>query len=196
MVTICSPHQRGHRELDIFAIKRLVTMLTLVFVALTVTTVGVASPAAAATASTSRANSALKSVVPSAWRNAIPNARATKLISGKSSTSAYGKGIWVSRFHAGQSKTVLRHNMAHEFGHHIAFYYGSQVVYGAAPKGFPQGVKSIETWADCVATAFSGLKKHGTNVSKPCSKAGLRWTKAWLKKGPAAHPRTNASIHW
>jgi hypothetical protein len=178
------------------AIRRLTAMLTLVIAALTVTTVSVASPASAATASTSRANSALKSVVPAAWRNAIPGARATRLISGRSSTSAYRQGIWVGRFHAGQRTPLLRHTMAHEFGHHIAFYYGSQVVYGAAPRGFPQGVRSVETWADCVATAFSGLNKHGTNVKKHCSRAGLRWTKAWLKKGPAAHPRTNAAIHW
>ena len=177
------------------AVKQLVTMLTVVIAAL-VTTVSVASPAAAATASTSRANSALKSVVPAAWRKAIPDARATKLISGKSSTSAYRKGIWVSRFHAAQRKPLLRHTMAHEFGHHIAFYYGSQVIYGAAPTGFPQGVTSVETWADCVAAALSGVDKHGTNVRKHCSRKGLRWTKAWLKKGPAAHPRTNAGVRW
>lgn len=195
MVTICNPHRRSHRELAIFAIKQLTTTLILVIAALTVT-VGVASPASAATASKSRANSALQSVVPAAWRNAIPNARATRLISGKSSTSGYGQGIWVGRFHAAQSTPLLRHTMAHEFGHHIAFYYGSQVTYGAAPKGFPQGVTSVETWADCVARAFSGVSKQGTNVRKPCSKAGLRWTKTWLKKGPAAHPRTNAKIRW
>jgi hypothetical protein len=178
------------------AIKLLTTTLALVIAAVTVTTVSVASPASAATASTSRANSALKSAVPAAWRNAIPDARATRLVPGKSSTSAYRSGIQVGRFHAAQPKRLLRHTMAHEFGHHIAFYYGSQKVYGAAPKGFPQGVTSIETWADCVAVAFSGVKKNGTNVRKHCSKAGLRWTKAWLKKGPAAHPRTNAAIHW
>jgi hypothetical protein len=171
-------------------------MLTLVVAASTVTAVSVTSPASAATASTARANSALKSAVPSAWRKAIPNARATRLISGKSSTSAYRQGIWVSRYHASKRTPLLRSTMAHEFGHHIAFYYGSQVVYGAAPKGFPQGVRSIETWADCVALAFTGVDKHGTNVRKHCSRAGLRWTKAWLKKGPAAHPRTNAAIHW
>ncbi|WP_127506303.1 hypothetical protein [Actinoplanes solisilvae] len=171
-------------------------MFALVVAALTVTTVSVGSPASAATASTSRANSALQSVVPGAWRNAIPNARATRLISGKSSTSAYRMGIWVSRFHAAKPAPLLRHTMAHEFGHHIAFYYGSQVVYGAAPTGFPQGVTSVETWADCVASAFSGVDKHGTNVKKHCSRAGLRWTKAWLSKGPYAHPRTNAAIHW
>jgi hypothetical protein len=176
--------------------KRLTTMLTLVIAACTVITVGLASPASAATASKSRANSALQSAVPAVWRNAIPSARATRLISGKSSTSAYRQGIWVSRFHAAQSKTLLRHTMAHEFGHHIAFYYGSQATYGAAPKGFPQGVTSVETWADCVATALTGVDKQGTNVRKPCSRKGLRWTKAWLKKGPAAHPRTNAAIHW
>jgi hypothetical protein len=178
-----------------FATRQLTTMLTRVIAAVTVT-VGVASPASAATASTSRANSALQSVVPAAWRNAIPSARATKLISGNSSTSAYRAGIWVSRLHAAESKPQLRNTMAHEFGHHIAFFYGSQVVYGAAPKGFPQGVTSVETWADCVGMALSGVDTHGTNVKKHCSKAGLRWTKAWLKKGPAAHPRTDAAIRW
>jgi hypothetical protein len=178
------------------AINRLTTTLTLVLAVLAVITVSVASPASAATASTSRANSALQSVVPGAWRNAIPSALATKLVSGKSSTSAYRQGIWVSRFHAAQSTPLLRHTMAHEFGHHIAFFYGSQKIYGAAPKGFPQGVTSVETWADCVATALSGVDKHGTNVKKICSRTGLRWTKAWLKKGPAAHPRTNSAIRW
>jgi len=168
-------------------------MLTLVIAALTVS---VASPASAATVSTSRANAVLQSVVPGVWRNAIPSARATRLISGNSSTSAYREGIWVSRFHAAESTPQLRHTMAHEFGHHIAFFYGSQVIYGAAPKGFPQGVTSVETWADCVAVALSGVAKHGTNVRKHCSTAGERWTKAWLKKGPAAHPRTDAAIHW
>jgi len=171
-------------------------MLALVIAALTVTTVTTASPASAATASTARANSALKAAVPAAWRKAIPDARATRLISGKSTVSAYRGGIRVSRFHAAQSKRLLRHTMAHEFGHHIAFYYGSQVVYGAAPTGFPQGVTSVETWADCVATAFTGVVQHGTNVTKHCSQKGLRWTKAWLKKGPAAHPRTDARIQW
>ena len=178
------------------AIRRLTTTLALVIAALAVTTVSMASPASAATASTARANSALQSAVPSVWRNAIPGARATRLIAGTSSTSAYGKGIWVGRFHAAQSTPLLRHTMAHEFGHHIAFLYGSQVVYGAAPTGFPQGVTSVETWADCVATAFTGVNQHGTNVKKHCSNAGLRWTKAWLKKGPAAHPRTDAAIRW
>jgi hypothetical protein len=196
MVTICTPNQRGHRELDMSAVRQLTTMLTLVITVLTVTTVSVASPASAATASTSRANSALQSVVPGAWRNAIPGARATRLISGKSSTSAYRQGIWVSRFHAAKPAPLLRHTMAHEFGHHIAFFYGSQVIYGAAPTGFPQGVTSVETWADCVAAVLSGVDKHGTNVRKHCSRTGLRWTKAWLKKGPAAHPRTDAAIHW
>jgi len=179
-----------------FGTRQLTTMLALMIAAFAVTTVTVASPASAATASTSRANSALKSAVPAAWRNAIPTARATKMISGNSSTSAYRAGIWISRLHAAKSTPMLRSTMAHEFGHHIAFSYGSQVVYGAAPKGFPQGVTNVETWADCVGEAFSGIDNHGTNVKKHCSKAGLRWTKAWLKKGPAAHPRTDAAISW
>ena len=48
--------------------------------------------------------------------------------------------------------------MAHEFGHHVAFGYGTQAELGAAPAGWPvSGNPPVERWADCVSQGFTGV---------------------------------------
>ena len=47
--------------------------------------------------------------------------------------------------------------LAHEFGHLIAFRYGSQAYVGAPPEGWPAPThRPEEAWADCVQRAFTG----------------------------------------
>ena len=76
--------------------------------------------------------------------------------------------------------------MAHEFGHHVSFRYGTQAELGAAPEGWPpSGSTQVETWADCVSNTFTGYGLNGT-----CAGASQTWTNDWLAPGPDAHPRT------
>jgi hypothetical protein len=80
--------------------------------------------------------------------------------------------------------------MVHEFGHHVAFQFGTQSPFGAAPKGWPiSGRPPVERWADCVSRSFTNyaLGSHGQT---PCTAASLSYAQRWLASGPRAHPRT------
>ncbi|SDY56699.1 hypothetical protein SAMN05444365_102672 [Micromonospora pattaloongensis] len=155
--------------------------------------IGAASPASAAPSyrqMQKRAQDAMNSVVPTVWRKALLKVNVSGVIGGHSSYSARNRGITIGTYHAQRPWVNLKSVMAHEFGHHIAFHYGSQRVYGAPPVGFPQKSSSqVETWADCVAVAMTGKRYRYSNVP-PCGTAALAWTRAWLKKGPTNHPRT------
>ena len=55
--------------------------------------------------------------------------------------------------------------MGHEFGHHVAFRYGTQAELGAAPEGWPpSGATPVETWADCVSNTFTGYGLQRTRA--------------------------------
>jgi hypothetical protein len=137
-----------------------------------------------------RAQSAMNSAVPYAWRKALPKVKVVSVIRGYSSYSTRYRGIKIGTYHAQRPWSNLKSVMGHEFAHHIAFHYGSRRTYGAPPTGFPQATRStVETWADCVTTAFTGTRYKYGNVP-PCNARALAWTKAWLKKGPSGHRRT------
>jgi hypothetical protein len=126
--------------------------------------------------------------VPAAWRSAIPVR--IEVIPGSTSWGWSDGRIQVGLDHVLRGTNVLRTTLAHEFGHLIAFRYGSQAFAGAAPKGWPSySSRPEEAWADCVAQAFTGLAipSHGL---PSCPSASLSWTSNWLAQGPAAHPRT------
>jgi hypothetical protein len=171
----------------------LVRAAAVAFIAIVAVTGG-AVPANAARAADSdllaKARRVLVDVAPRSWYDAVPRARIVKIIDGHSSYAHYSGGISVGRIHATSSDAKLRYVIAHELGHHIAYDYGDQSVLAAAPAGFPQGTRRVETWADCVGWALSGRQLSGTNVGVRCSAKGLRWTKQWLAKGPSAHPVT------
>lgn len=119
------------------------------------------------------------STVPAAWRAAIPVEIVT--IGGTTSWAEPSGVIKVSTYH--QSHAVAT-TLAHEFGHLIAFRFGSQAFNGAAPVGWPSySGRPEEAWADCVAHAFTGLAEpsHGLPA---CPAASLSWTRAWLAAGP------------
>ena len=80
--------------------------------------------------------------------------------------------------------------ISHEFGHHIAFRYGTQSQLGAAPAGWPSsGATPVERWADCVARSFTAypLGSHGMSA---CEDPSLGWSNGFVQAGPAAAPRT------
>jgi hypothetical protein len=129
-----------------------------------------------------RATSALSASVPATWRSAVPHQLA--IIDGLHSRASTNGLLSISRTHARGSWDVLRMVTAHEFGHLIAFRYGTGEFLGAAPEGWPySGPQPEEMWADCVATAFTGLTLSSHGLS-PCPTSTLSWTRAWLAAGP------------
>lgn len=145
----------------------------------------VAAPAPQSSTSESpedRIRRVYSSAVPQAWQ-ADFEVR-FEIIDGSTSW-AYGDGrILVARSHADGGEAHLADVLAHEFGHLIAFRYGTKAYVGAAPEGWPEPPQSpAEAWADCVQTAFTGRinPSHGL---PPCGTAQLDWAAAWLAQGP------------
>lgn len=92
--------------------------------------------------------------------------------------------ILVSEAHATGPDAVLKTGLAHEFGHLIAFRYGSREYNGAAPSGWPAySDRPEEAWADCVATVFTGVSAPPYGLPA-CSGEPLSWTRSWLAAGP------------
>ena len=137
---------------------------------------------------TARAVAALTQAVPGNWRGAVPVT--VSIISGSTSLSYTDGRLEVGSAHASGDWVKLETIMAHEFGHHIAYRYGTQAELGAAPAGWPtSGNPAVERWADCVSQAFTGYPV-GSHGQSPCDGPSQTWTTDWLGVGPAAHPRT------
>lgn len=135
-----------------------------------------------------RVQAAFESSVPAAWRAAVPVRLV--LIGGSTSWADHNGDIRVGSAHYNGSDAKLRAVLAHEFGHLIAFRYGSQAFNGAAPSGWPSyGSIPAEAWADCVSQAFTGVldPSHGLPA---CSGSSLSWTVGWLAAGPSAYATT------
>jgi hypothetical protein len=130
---------------------------------------------------------AYEAAVPTVWRNAIP---VTLRIIPGSTSWGHSSGLIEIGETIVPRWDLLRTTLAHEFGHLIAYGYGSQAYLGAAPAGWPEySDMPVEGWADCVAWAFTGIAdpSHGL---PPCPSSSLSWTQSWLAQGPGAHPRT------
>lgn len=135
-----------------------------------------------------RGQAALVSAVPAPWLAAVPVQFG--VISGTSSLSYADGRLDLGTYHLSGPWDRLQAVSAHEFGHHIAFRYGTQSELGAAPAGWPiSGSTPVERWADCVARSFSGYEL-GSHSQSPCDGESLDWATVWLAVGPDAHPRT------
>lgn len=135
-----------------------------------------------------RVQEAFDASVPAAWRGAIPVQ--LQIIDGRTSWADPNGTIMVSAAHVDGSDAVLRATLAHEFGHLIAFRYGSQAYNGAAPEGWPAySDQPQEAWADCVSQAFTGIvdPSHGLPA---CGGSSLSWTSQWVSQDPAGLART------
>jgi hypothetical protein len=131
---------------------------------------------------------AYEASVPAAWRAAIP-AR-FEVIEGGTSWAFHNGTIQIGSTIANGKESVLRVTVAHEFGHLVAFGYGSQAFNGAAPEGWPAySNRPEEAWADCVSRALTGINdaSHGL---PDCAGSSLSWTAGWMGSGPDSHPRT------
>lgn len=136
-----------------------------------------------------RVEAAYAEAVPASWR-AAAGVR-FDLIGGSTSWSLTNGRMEISQFHANGDYAHLKAVLAHEFGHIVAFRWGTQAFLGAAPEGWPTfGPSPEESWSDCVSLALSGLNDPSPGLPS-CSGASLAWTADWLAAGPAAHTRTN-----
>lgn len=146
-------------------------------------------PAAARTETAEeRVDRALVAGVPDVWRSAI--VPRIEIVEGSTSWAHTNGTIQIARTHTEVRPEALADLVAHEFGHLIAFRYGSQAYAGAPPKGWPAPQHlPQEAWADCVQRAFTG-RATGTHGQAPCEGPPLQWAAEWLAQGPSAHPRT------
>jgi len=132
--------------------------------------------------------SAYEAAVPAAWRNAIEVR--FEIIEGDYSWAHTNGLIQIAADHADREPTVVADVVVHEFGHLVAFRYGTQAYAGAPPEGWPAPSNlPQEAWADCVQRSFTG-RATGSHGLAPCDGERLRWASTWLAEGPAAHPRT------
>lgn len=122
--------------------------------------------------------------MPAPWRAAIP-AR-FEVIGGSTSWANSSGVIQISHAHATGDSTLLDVVIAHEFGHLVAFRYGTGAYPGAAPAGWPAATHNpAEHWADCVQQTWVGVAwpSHGL---PPCGGDQLAWARQYLHAGPPA----------
>ena len=129
-----------------------------------------------------RVQRAFAAGVPEVWRAAVPTR--LEVIPGTTSW-AHGSGtISVAASHASGDFDHLVDVVVHEFGHLIAFRYGSGEYAGAGPAGWPAPPdRPEEAWADCVQTAFTGRQSPSHGLA-PCGGDPLSWVANWLALGP------------
>lgn len=132
-----------------------------------------------------RVEQAFVEAVPPAWRAALPVQ--LRLTDGATSYATSPDLVIIGRTHAEGRWSHLLSVVAHEFGHLVAFRWGSGEYTGAAPAGWPDPGHgpSAEAWADCVAEAFTGIVDPSYGMP-PCPQGSLEWTRQWLAAGPPA----------
>ena len=122
------------------------------------------------------------SSVPAAWRAAI-SAR-LEVIGGSTSWALPDGRIQIAQSHADARAGHLAVVITHEFGHLIAFRYGSGAYNGAAPAGWPEATSNpAEHWADCVQQVFTGTVSPAHGLP-PCAGEQLSWAHQFLAAGP------------
>lgn len=141
----------------------------------------------AAPAAVPSAEEVYRQVVPSAWRSVF--SVRFEYIGGNTSWASSNGTIKIAEAHR-TNRSELAVTIAHEFGHLIAWRYGTQAYNGAAPEGWPAySSRPEEGWSDCVSQVFTGITdpSHGLPA---CAGSSLSWTRSWLASGPASHPVT------
>jgi hypothetical protein len=136
-----------------------------------------------------RAVAALAVSVSRAWGAAV-SVKIT-VIDGNTSWSSSGGVIRFGRGQLVGSWDHARFIATHEWGHQVAFLYGSQADFGAPPDGFPyHGRHPEEVWADCVARTLTGLSWPTDRTYPRCDADLAGWAGSWLAPGPGARTRT------
>jgi hypothetical protein len=122
----------------------------------------------------------VQQVVPATWLAKVPVH--IQIIAGKTSWSSWGGLIEIDEWHLFKSSVAHAQNtLAHEWGHQVAWLYGTDVYNGAPPAGFP--ASGAEQWADCVAEALTGTSYPSSGLGR-CPAAALSFTSSFLAAGP------------
>jgi hypothetical protein len=128
----------------------------------------------------------LHQVVPSSWLNVVP--AHFEIISGKTSWSSFGGLIEMGDWQLTSSVGRAKFTVSHEWGHQLAWKYGTDQFNGAAPAGFPYtGPMPEEQWADCVAQSLTGTS-YPSGGLHGCPSDSLAFTQHFLSAGPAGPP--------
>lgn len=130
---------------------------------------------------TDRANVAIIIHVPARLRQAIPE----RVVSTGGNTS-YSSSDGTITVGAGQMDDTWDHARfiaVHEFGHQVAFKFGTLSYLGAPPAGFPYtGRHPEEVFADCFATALTGVVWPTYGIYPVCPAASVNWTRNWVHR--------------
>ena len=134
------------------------------------------------------AMSLLSQVVPARWLAAVPVH--FKVIPGQTSWSSWGGLIEIGEWHLMSSVARAKNVLTHEWGHEVAWLYGTDDYNGAPPAGFPyRGANTEEQWADCVAEALTGTS-YPTGGLGRCPGDALSFTAAFFARAPGPRLRT------
>jgi hypothetical protein len=129
----------------------------------------------------------VRSTIPARWLAVVPVS--VEVIPGTTSWSNWSGLIEIGDWHLLSSEARARSTLAHEWGHQVAWHYGTDVYNGAPPAGFPYGGPTPEEqWADCVAQSLTGrsFPSHGLGA---CPAAALGFTQQFLAAGPGPRLR-------
>ena len=103
-------------------------------------------------------------------------------IDGYTSYAYTPRTIYLAEYHLRSSDQYLSVIIAHEYGHLIAFRYGTQEYLGAPPRGWPPRTdRPEEHWADCVQQVFLNVVDPTPGLP-PCEGAQLQWARDWLAR--------------
>lgn len=131
-----------------------------------------------------RVERAYRAGVPAMWRDTI--AVQLSVIEGRTSWAEGGGKIMIARSHAEGAFDHLADVVAHEFGHQVAFEFGTKAYPGAAPAGWPEPAENpAEAWADCVQQVFTGRTSPSHGLA-PCRGEQFGWAADWLSSVPEA----------
>jgi hypothetical protein len=124
----------------------------------------------------------LHEVVPARWLAVLP-VRVT-VISGRTSWSSFSGLIEIGNWHLYHAVDRAKNTLAHEWGHQVAWHYGTDQYEGAPPAGFPySGRTPEEQWADCVAQALTGTVYPSSGLGA-CPADALAFVRSFLDAGP------------
>jgi hypothetical protein len=146
------------------------------------TTAPALAPAPAPSDGPAYAMDLLRQVVPARWLAVLPVS--VHVIGGKTSWSNFNGLIEIGDWHLYHAVDRAKNTLAHEWGHQVAWHYGTDAYEGAPPAGFPySGPSPEEQWADCVAQALTGTVYPSSGLGA-CPSAALAFTQAFLADGP------------
>jgi hypothetical protein len=122
------------------------------------------------------------------YHEAVPDhweARITPEMYGIEGSTSYAyspRTIYLAEYHLNSSDRYLQVIIAHEYGHLIAFKYGTGEYLGAPPEGWPPRTdRPEEHWADCVQQVFLGFAEP-TRGLPPCEGEQLSWASEYLAR--------------